>query len=126
MYRVRAFGTEVTPQDHSPSTNEMEYPGLQNNNMGPLPLLEIRLQRSQKLLWIFYLLIALPAVLAQKPEPKHWINGTAESRINTECKTCPYTLCTNKLYYASDRCRTHGTEMDGDKCAYGERTQELG
>ncbi|OCK81538.1 hypothetical protein K432DRAFT_281461, partial [Lepidopterella palustris CBS 459.81] len=41
---------------------------------------------------------------------------TAESRINTECKTCPYTLCTNKLYYASDRCRTHGTEMDGDKC----------
>jgi hypothetical protein len=48
------------------------------------------------------------------------INNTVEHGVNTECKTCPYTLCTNKAYYESDAlvtvtCYTHGTVIDDDE-----------
>lgn len=48
------------------------------------------------------------------------ITNTVEHGVNTECKTCPYTLCTNKAYYESDAnvtvtCYTHGTAIDDDE-----------
>ncbi|ESZ98117.1 hypothetical protein SBOR_1496 [Sclerotinia borealis F-4128] len=46
-------------------------------------------------------------------------NNTLEKGVATECKTCPYTLCTNKEFYdygtvATLICWTSGTVIDGD------------
>lgn len=47
------------------------------------------------------------------------INNTLEKGVETECKTCPYSLCTNKAFYEYDTqvtllCWTRGTEIGGD------------
>ncbi|KAJ5037244.1 uncharacterized protein L3040_007421 [Drepanopeziza brunnea f. sp. 'multigermtubi'] len=47
------------------------------------------------------------------------INNTLEQSVETECKTCPYSLCTNKAFYEYDTqvslvCWTTGAEIDGD------------
>ncbi|QSZ37570.1 hypothetical protein DSL72_008668 [Monilinia vaccinii-corymbosi] len=46
-------------------------------------------------------------------------NNTLERGVATECKTCPYTLCTNKEYYGYNTivsliCWTTGTVIAGD------------
>ncbi|KAF2812368.1 uncharacterized protein BDZ99DRAFT_265425 [Mytilinidion resinicola] len=56
--------------------------------------------------------------------PKVYLNNTVEHGVNTECKTCPYVLCPNKLYYDSDvnvtlTCFTTGTEISGDSIWLG-------
>lgn len=48
------------------------------------------------------------------------INNTLEHAVETECKTCPYSLCTNKEFYEYDTqltlvCWTSGTVIDGDR-----------
>jgi hypothetical protein len=46
---------------------------------------------------------------------------TAVSEVNTECKTCPRSLCPNKLYYEQGgdefnvTCWTRGTKIMGDR-----------
>ncbi|PQE33927.1 NLP/P60 protein [Rutstroemia sp. NJR-2017a WRK4] len=50
------------------------------------------------------------------------INNTLEHAVETECKTCPYSLCTNKKFYEYDTqvtlvCWTSGTVIDGDSNA---------
>ncbi|KAM3075549.1 hypothetical protein ACMFMG_007691 [Clarireedia jacksonii] len=47
------------------------------------------------------------------------INNTLEHAVETECKTCPYSLCTNKVFYEYDTqltlvCWTSGTVIGGD------------
>ncbi|KUJ08886.1 uncharacterized protein LY89DRAFT_741715 [Mollisia scopiformis] len=47
------------------------------------------------------------------------INNTLEYGVATECKTCPYSLCTNKAYYdygttVTLLCWTVGTQIDND------------
>ncbi|KAI9047517.1 hypothetical protein LZ554_008233 [Drepanopeziza brunnea f. sp. 'monogermtubi'] len=47
------------------------------------------------------------------------INNTLEQSVETECKTCPYSLCTNKAFYEYNTqvslvCWTNGAEIDGD------------
>ncbi|OCL14595.1 hypothetical protein AOQ84DRAFT_280768 [Glonium stellatum] len=75
-------------------------------------------------------LLLLAAALASSAavrvsHPKPSINNTVEHGVSTECKTCPYSLCTNKLYYDSDtpavvlQCWTHGTEIAGDNIWLG-------
>jgi hypothetical protein len=66
------------------------------------------------------LLAVLAISSASVSAVKASINNTVEHGVNTECKTCPYTLCTNKVYYESDAlvtvtCYTHGTVIDGDE-----------
>ncbi|KAH7396760.1 hypothetical protein DE146DRAFT_49831 [Phaeosphaeria sp. MPI-PUGE-AT-0046c] len=56
-------------------------------------------------------------VASTHAEIKPYINTTAD--VRTECKTCPYTLCTNKSFYdyydpLNVTCWTHGTEVVGD------------
>jgi hypothetical protein len=53
-------------------------------------------------------------------QAKPYIVNTVERGMNTECKTCPWTLCTNTVYYESEdnvtlTCWTHGTEIAGDR-----------
>ncbi|CZT47113.1 uncharacterized protein RSE6_07642 [Rhynchosporium secalis] len=60
-------------------------------------------------------LLTLGADAAFKPP----INNTLEHAVATECKTCPYSLCTNKAFYDYDTavtllCWTRGTVIDGD------------
>lgn len=60
-------------------------------------------------------LLTLGADAAFKPP----INNTLEPGVTTECKTCPYKLCTNKAYYdyntqVSLTCWTRGTVIRGD------------
>lgn len=61
---------------------------------------------------------ALPAVTTAS------LNNTVEHGVNTECKTCPFVLCPNKLYYESDTnvtltCFTEGTEIAGNSVWLG-------
>jgi hypothetical protein len=58
-------------------------------------------------------LILTPLSTALKP----YINTTAE--YNTECKTCPHSLCPNKLFYTygetfNATCWTRGTKIVDD------------
>ncbi|KAH7319116.1 hypothetical protein BKA65DRAFT_95143 [Rhexocercosporidium sp. MPI-PUGE-AT-0058] len=60
-------------------------------------------------------LLSVGADAAFKPP----INNTLEQGVATECKTCPYSLCTNKAFYDYDTqvslvCWTRGTVIDGD------------
>jgi len=60
-------------------------------------------------------LLTVGADAAFKPP----INNTLEPGVETECKTCPYSLCTNKAFYEYDTpvtlvCWTRGTVIDGD------------
>ncbi len=59
------------------------------------------------------------------------INNTLESGVETECKTCPYSLCTNKAFYEYDTqvtllCWTRGTEIGGDTYVYFAVRVDLG
>lgn len=69
-------------------------------------------------------LIALPLVAGTSPlavEPRQAANGTTvasrvEDGIQTECKTCPYKLCTNVAAYEYDHetsltCWTRGDSI---------------
>ncbi|KAF5871816.1 uncharacterized protein Bfra_008840 [Botrytis fragariae] len=63
----------------------------------------------------FFLALADITNAAFKPP----FNNTLEKGVATECKTCPYSLCTNKEYYDYDTvvsliCWTTGTAIDGD------------
>ena len=47
------------------------------------------------------------------------INNTLEKGVQTECKTCPYTLCTNKEFYTYSKvvtldCWTTGDSIGND------------
>ncbi|RAL61783.1 hypothetical protein DID88_002846 [Monilinia fructigena] len=62
-----------------------------------------------------FLLFADITQAAFKPS----FNNTLERGVATECKTCPYSLCTNQKYYDYDTivsliCWTTGTVIDGD------------
>ncbi|KAF1831962.1 hypothetical protein BDW02DRAFT_504124 [Decorospora gaudefroyi] len=62
---------------------------------------------------LFAVLFSQSAIAAIKP----YIPTEAE--YNTECKTCPRSLCPNQLYYGyydplNVTCWTHGTEIMGD------------
>jgi hypothetical protein len=56
---------------------------------------------------------------------KPYINNSLEHGVNTECKTCPYSLCPNVAAYGSEdpvklTCWTHGDVInrggdDGNK-----------
>jgi len=59
------------------------------------------------------LLLCTPVTAAVKP----YINSTAE--YNTECKTCPHSLCPNKVAYGygdnfNATCWTRGTKIVDD------------
>ncbi|KAF7960792.1 hypothetical protein EAE96_000465 [Botrytis aclada] len=63
----------------------------------------------------FFLVLADITNAAFKPP----FNNTLEQGVATECKTCPYSLCTNKEYYNYETvvsliCWTTGTVIDGD------------
>jgi hypothetical protein len=61
----------------------------------------------------------LDAAVTRAVKPS--INNTVESGMMTECKTCPYSLCTNKAYYGylaeetvTLTCYTFGDVIGGD------------
>ncbi|KAF2706158.1 hypothetical protein K504DRAFT_438186 [Pleomassaria siparia CBS 279.74] len=61
--------------------------------------------------------ISNSTLITAAPPPNPSINTTAE--YNTECKTCPHSLCTNKLWYTYDEgfnvtCWTRGTTIVDD------------
>lgn len=63
--------------------------------------------------------IGVNAKASIKSATKPSINGTLEFGVETECKTCPYTLCTNKAFYGYDTqvtltCWTEGTSIAND------------
>lgn len=64
------------------------------------------------------ILVAPLFIASTLAELKPYINTTAD--VRTECKTCPYKLCTNKSFYdyydtLNVTCWTHGTEVVGDR-----------
>jgi hypothetical protein len=64
------------------------------------------------------LMAALALSVSAQPKPN--LVNTVEKGVNTECKTCPWTLCTNKAFYEGGdnvtlTCWTHGTEIAGDR-----------
>jgi hypothetical protein len=70
----------------------------------------------------FFSSYALVLLLVARGEAafKPPINNTLEFGVATECKTCPYSLCTNKEFYDYDTpltlvCWTSGTVIDGDR-----------
>lgn len=63
--------------------------------------------------------LALLAITVDTAAFKPPINNTLEQGVATECKTCPYSLCTNKAFYdyntqVSLVCWTQGTVIDED------------
>jgi hypothetical protein len=65
------------------------------------------------------LLVLSTTTLADTAAFKPPLNNTLEPGVATECKTCPYKLCTNKAFYdyntqVSLTCWTKGTSVDGD------------
>ncbi len=59
------------------------------------------------------------AVLDREVAVKPSINNTLEYAVETECKTCPYSLCTNKEFYTYETevtltCWTSGTDIGND------------
>lgn len=69
--------------------------------------------------YILHLLVVLASgVVAQQPADN--LTNTVEKGMRTECKTCPYSLCTNTVYYEELEnltllCWTRGTVIDDDK-----------
>jgi hypothetical protein len=66
-------------------------------------------------------LLVAALALCVSAQLKPSIINTVEKGVNTECKTCPWTLCTNKEFYEGTdnvtlTCWTHGTEIAGDRC----------
>jgi len=67
-------------------------------------------------------LLLLPLLVSGhslKVEIKPPINNTLEKGVATECKNCPYSLCTNKAWYdygtnVTLLCWTRGTKIDND------------
>lgn len=79
--------------------------------MGP----RIHRQRSSVGFIVPLVLIFAPVIAAAAVKP--YISAVAE--YSTECKTCPYSLCTNKLYYdggdnLTTTCWTRGSKIVGD------------
>lgn len=70
---------------------------------------------SRSLLLRLALLSPLCTVIAAaKPYVTNWVE------IETECKTCPHSLCPNKIAYElgeylNATCWTHGTKIQGDR-----------
>ena len=67
---------------------------------------------------VFVSLIFAKGVAAQSTARN--ISSSIEKGVNTECKTCPYSLCTNKAAYDGSTgvtllCWTRGTVIDGDR-----------
>ena len=65
-------------------------------------------------------LIASNAVAQQ---PARNITNTVEEAMRTECKTCPYSLCTNTATYegldvVTLLCWTRGTVIDNDRYSF--------
>lgn len=61
-----------------------------------------------------HLIALLPLLSTSLAEVKPYIASTAE--YNTECKTCPRSLCPNTVYYSTDdtfnaTCWTRGTKI---------------
>jgi len=66
-----------------------------------------------------FLAIAVASVGLVRADFKPAINNTLEKGVETECKTCPYTLCTNKAFYTYSTavtlvCWTRGTRIAND------------
>ncbi|KAF2801055.1 hypothetical protein K505DRAFT_403638 [Melanomma pulvis-pyrius CBS 109.77] len=83
--------------------------GIRNREIGAV------MNRRSPLIGLLPLVLFLctPIEAALKP----YINTTAE--YNTECKTCPHSLCTNQLAYSgadefNATCWTRGTKIVGD------------
>ena len=49
-----------------------------------------------------------------KGEFKPAINNTLEKGVQTECKTCPFSLCTNKAFYSYSTAVTLACWTSGD------------
>jgi len=71
-----------------------------------------------KQLYVLCSVIIASAVMAQQPPGN--LTNTVEKGMRTECKTCPYSLCTNTVYYEELEnltllCWTRGTVIDSDR-----------
>jgi len=71
---------------------------------------------SSSLLLLLPILVSGKSLMA-KVQPS--INNTLEKGVETECKTCPYSLCTNVAWYTYSTnvtltCWTSGTSIDND------------
>lgn len=60
------------------------------------------------------LAILLVSVAIVKGDFKPAINNTLEKGVETECKTCPYSLCTNKAFYTYSTTVTLACWTSGD------------
>jgi hypothetical protein len=76
----------------------------------------------QSHIFLLQFLLSSAFAFALPATTKTSLNNTVEHGVDTECKTCPFVLCPNKLYYESDTnvtltCFTEGTEIAGNSYA---------
>lgn len=76
--------------------------------------------RSTTLLRFWLLLPYVSSLLFGRVHAANESYITAQAEYNTECKTCPHSLCTNKVAYEYEdvfnaTCWTRGTAIVGDK-----------